>query len=122
MIVDNETGLLVLFGNLVRRLGYQVLQAEDGSDALDLLAEHTPDVLVLDLAMPGVSGFDVLRGVVAMPHLDGMRVLVLTATGPGPAPADVAFRINKWLTKPVRPDAFNAVLGSLVENADTDET
>ena len=117
LVVDNEKGLLTLFSSLVQRMGYQVLQAESGLAALGILEEQTPDLLVLDLAMPEMTGFDVLREVITMPHLDTMPVMVLTATSFGPAPDDVAHRIGAWVTKPVHPDAFYAAVRELLEGA-----
>jgi CheY-like chemotaxis protein len=115
LVVDNEKGLLTLFSSLVKRMGFQALQAENGFEALDILEQQTPDLMVLDLAMPEMSGFDVLREVITMPHLDTMSVMVLTATTIGPAPDDLAGRIGAWVTKPVRPDAFNAAVRELLE-------
>ena len=117
LVVDNEKGLLTLFSSLVQRMGYQVLQAESGLAALGILEEQTPDLLVLDLAMPEMTGFDVLQEVITMPHLDTMPVMVLTATSFGPAPDDVAHRIGAWVTKPVHPDAFYAAVRELLEGA-----
>jgi CheY-like chemotaxis protein len=117
LVVDNEKGLLTLFSSLVQRMGYQALQAESGFAALRILEKQTPDLLVLDLAMPEMTGFDVLREVIAMPHLDTMPVMVLTATSFGPAPDDVAHRIGAWVTKPVHPDVFYATVRELLEGA-----
>jgi CheY-like chemotaxis protein len=113
LVVDNEVGLLGLFSRLVQGLGYQVLEADSGMAALEILEQQVPDLLILDLAMPEVSGFDVLRRVMVMPHLERMRVMVLTAIGPGPAPDDVRSRIDAWIAKPISPDAFNAAVREL---------
>ncbi|MBN1564281.1 MAG: response regulator [Anaerolineae bacterium] len=118
LVVDNEDGLLVLFARLVQRLGCNVLQANQGQMAIDILQEQTPDLMILDLAMPQVSGFDVLRAIVDIPRLDAMRVMVLTATGPGPAPEDVNHRVDAWVTKPVLPTIFIEEVESLLGLSD----
>jgi CheY-like chemotaxis protein len=118
LVVDNEMGLLLLFGSLVRRMGYQVLQANSGTAALDLLEQQTPDLMVLDLAMPEMTGYDVLRQVMTVPRLDKMPVMVITATNLGPAPEDVAHRIGAWVTKPVRPEIYEATVRELLEGAE----
>jgi CheY-like chemotaxis protein len=115
LIVDNEEGLLLLFGRLVEHLGYDIIKADSGQMAIDILKEQTPDLLILDLAMPTVSGFDVLRFIMTEPRLDKMPVMVLTATGPGPAPSDVDRRIDRWVTKPVMPSDFSEQVRSLLE-------
>ena len=106
LIVDNEEGLLLLFGRLIERLSCDVIKADGGQAAIDILGSEMPDLLVLDLAMPEVNGFDVLQFIVDEPRLDNMRVMVLTATGPGPAPEGLDQRIDSWVTKPVLPGEF----------------
>ncbi len=115
LIVDNEQGLLTLFSSMVRRLGYFPLQANGGEAALNILDQETPSLLILDLAMPGIGGIDVLRYLADIPRLDTMPVIVVTALGPGPAPHDIAYRIAYWLTKPVHPETFMSLVRSLVE-------
>ena len=117
LVVDNEKGLLILFSSLVQRMGYEVLQAESGMAALAILEQQTPDLMILDLAMPEMTGFDVLREVITMPHLNRLPVMVLTATSFGPAPEDVKHRIGAWVTKPVHPETFNATVRELLEGA-----
>ena len=115
LVVDNEMGFLILFSSLVQRMGYRTLQANSGTAALDLLDQQTPDLMVLDLAMPEMSGYDVLRQVMTMPRLDKMPVMVLTTTNLGPASEDVAHRIGAWVTKPVRPEVFDATMRELLD-------
>lgn len=115
LIVDNEQGLLTLFSSIVRRLGYTTLQANGGAAAIDILDRTTPDLLILDMAMPGVNGVEVLRYLCGIPRLDAMPVIVVTALGPGPAPQDVAARIDCWLTKPVHPETFVSLMRELIE-------
>jgi CheY-like chemotaxis protein len=59
LIVDDEPGLLRLFVGLVERLDCETMQAEDGAAALEILDHETPDLLILDLAMPEMSGSEV---------------------------------------------------------------
>lgn len=106
MIVDDEKGLLMLFSTLIKRLGYAVVEADGGQAAIDLLREVTPDLLVLDLAMPRVSGHDVLQYVQDTQRLDDMQVMVLTALGPGAVHDSTNSRVDRWVNKPLRPDVF----------------
>lgn len=106
MIVDDEKGLLMLFSTLIKRLGYAVIEADGGQAAIDLLREVTPDLLVLDLAMPKVSGHDVLRYILDAEHLHDMQVMVLTALGPGAVHDSTNARVDRWVNKPLRPDVF----------------
>jgi CheY-like chemotaxis protein len=105
LIVDDEPGLLRLFSGLVQRLDCNPILASSGAEALDILDHETPDLMVLDLAMPQVSGIDVVRYVRQIPRLDVMRVLILTAR-PNLVPEVEALGIDAWLSKPVMPNDF----------------
>lgn len=63
----------------VEHLGHRVLQATDGAEALQVLAAEHVDMVLLDLLMPGVDGFEVLRRMGADPELNGIPVLVISA-------------------------------------------
>jgi chemosensory pili system protein ChpA (sensor histidine kinase/response regulator) len=102
LIVDDDTGLLKLFSALIRRLDCELLLAPGGSEALDILDQTTPDLIILDLAMPYVSGYEVLQYARAQPRLDQMRVLILTAR-PNLVPEVADLGIDGWLSKPIMP-------------------
>jgi CheY-like chemotaxis protein len=111
LIVDDEPGMLRLFSGLVERLNCQTIQAKDGFTALDILAQETPDLLILDLAMPEMSGTDVLRYVRKTPRLDAMKVMILTAR-PNSVPEVEALGIDCWVAKPVTPNEFLTMVES----------
>lgn len=58
---------------------HRIVEATDGRVALDLVREHRPEVVVLDVMLPGVSGLDVLRAVRSDPGLAGTRVVAISA-------------------------------------------
>jgi DNA-binding response OmpR family regulator len=113
LIVDDEPGLLRLFAGLIDRLDCRPIQACGGAAALEVLAEETPDLMILDLAMPEVSGFDVLRFVRDHARLDNMKVMILTAR-PNMVPEIEALGIDCWLSKPVMPHDFLDVVRSVL--------
>jgi DNA-binding response OmpR family regulator len=117
LIVDDEPGLLRLFAGLVERLECEAIQAHTGADAIDILDEQTPDLLILDLAMPEVSGFQVLQYVRSLPRLDKMKVMILTAR-PNLVPEIEALGIDCWVSKPVMPRDFLDVVESLLTAQD----
>jgi two-component system, OmpR family, KDP operon response regulator KdpE len=61
LVVDDEHGIRVYVGANLRRQGYDVLTAANGHEALDVARQTAPDLLVLDLAMPGLDGYGVLE-------------------------------------------------------------
>ncbi len=113
LIVDDEPGLLRLFSGLVERLECHTIQANSGAMALDMLDQTTPDLLILDLAMPEVSGYDVLQYVRSIPRLDRMKVMILTAR-PNMVPEVEALGIDCWVAKPVLPNDFLAIVDEVL--------
>ena len=61
LIVDDERDTLMLIGMALERSGYQVVKANDGPMALQLARSEKPDLIILDVMMPGMSGIDVLK-------------------------------------------------------------
>jgi len=61
LVADDQPANRVVLQRLLERAGHRLIFAEDGEAALDLLESHSPDLLVIDLHMPGLSGFDVIR-------------------------------------------------------------
>ncbi len=80
LVVDDIEWNRALIGTLLEEAGYtDVSYAVDGADALEKIAQRTPDLVILDIMMPGLDGFEVLRRLRANPDYDGLPVLVQTA-------------------------------------------
>jgi len=76
LVVDDEAGIRELVGTYLRNDGFDVDEATDGEDALELFRRHRPDLVVLDLRLPGIDGFDVLREI---RRTSAVCVIMLTA-------------------------------------------
>jgi CheY-like chemotaxis protein len=113
LIVDDEPGLLRLFAGLVERLDCHAISASGGGEAIELLEHETPDLLILDLAMPEISGYEVLRYVRNIPRLDVMKVMILTAR-PNMVPEVEALGIDCWVSKPIMPTDFLDVVDEVL--------
>lgn len=113
LIVDDELGLLNLFAGLIAQLNCKVIPASSGAMAINVLAKETPDLLILDLAMPDIDGFEVMRYVRTVPRLDVMKVMILTAR-PHLLPEIEPLGIDCWLTKPVLPRDFLGVIETML--------
>ena len=113
MLVDDERGLLELFAHLVARLDCEVISVADGNTALDMLEHVTPDLLILDLGLPGISGDEVLRYVRNVPRLAQMKVVILTAR-PHMISDVEPLGIDDWRTKPIRPQDFLAIVQKML--------
>lgn len=79
LVVDDERAILDLVRQLLLRHGYEVLTAQDGDAALNAVHDHRPDLIVLDLMLPGMDGWEVCRRIKSDPDLRSIPVLMLTA-------------------------------------------
>jgi CheY-like chemotaxis protein len=81
---------------------YEVLTAEDGFEALEVLAHATPDALILDVQMPGMSGFDLARRVRRLERLRSVPILVMTSLDDDATRAEAeAIGAHRLLAKPI---------------------
>lgn len=81
LVADDEPNILISLEFLMKREGYQVLVARDGHAALELIRRERPALVLLDVMMPGKSGFEVCQAVRADESLNGVKILMLTAKG-----------------------------------------
>jgi DNA-binding response OmpR family regulator len=79
LVADDDDDILLLITTRLRRDGFDVIQARDGDEALDLALERRPAIAVLDVGMPGLDGLEVVRAIRADDATHGMRVVLLTA-------------------------------------------
>lgn len=78
-VIDDDVELLKLMTLLLRRIGAQPTTIATGQEALDFLQAHIPNLIILDLMLPGVNGFDILRRIRSDSRFDAVPVLVLSA-------------------------------------------
>jgi len=81
LIVDDHQDSADSLGMLVRRWGHEAWSAYDGPAALALATQRKPDVVLLDLGLPGMDGFEVARRLRAIPGLEHVRIVALTGYG-----------------------------------------
>jgi DNA-binding response OmpR family regulator len=79
LVVDDEEDVRVLVARLLGAVGHEVESAADGAEALERIAQHRPDLVVLDLLLPGIDGWDVLRHLQA--EADPPPVVIVTGRG-----------------------------------------
>lgn len=81
MVVDDEIGALTLIGIMLERGGFEVLKAKDADTALANLEGETPDMIILDVMMPGINGIDLCKIIRERPETKSTPVLILSARG-----------------------------------------
>lgn len=102
LVVDDEVGALTLIGIMLERGGFEVLKARDAYAALEVLETNTPDLLILDVMMPGMNGIELCRRIREMPKMTGVPVVMLSARGdPASVDAGLEAGADDYLQKPI---------------------
>ncbi|MBN2906997.1 MAG: response regulator [Rhodobacteraceae bacterium] len=81
LLIEDEPNIIEAIRFLLSRDGWQVDTHSDGTTALEKVMEKRPDIVILDVMLPGRSGFDILRDIRADADLAALPVLMLTAKG-----------------------------------------
>ena len=81
LVADDEPGMVAMVGGYLRGKGFQVIEASDGALAWDLAHERLPDLVILDVMMPGMSGWEVCRKIKEAVSLHHTGVIMLTGIG-----------------------------------------
>ena len=107
LVVEDETSVRLAVVALLADAGYRVLQADGGARALEMVGEQPPSVVLIDLMMPEVSGWDVIQALKADPRLQRVPVVLMSGVGSALAPQEGVARI---LQKPVTGEKLLATL------------
>lgn len=116
LVADDEEDVRELVTYRLTRSGYHVIGAGDGQEAFELASQRTPDLMVLDVMMPKLDGYELTRRVRAEEALRSIPVILLTARGQE-SDVDRGFEVgaDDYLKKPFNPDELvarvRAVLG-----------
>ncbi|WP_404485659.1 Hpt domain-containing protein [Pseudomonas sp. HT11] len=101
LVVDDSVTVRKVTSRLLERNGMNVLTAKDGIDAIALLEEHTPDLMLLDIEMPRMDGFEVAIQVRNDPRLMRLPIIMITSrTGQKHRDRAMAIGVNDYLGKP----------------------
>ncbi|RYH11999.1 response regulator transcription factor [Tropicimonas sp. IMCC6043] len=101
LLVEDEPNIIEAIRFILSRDGWRVDTHADGATAVEAVRARVPDVLVLDVMLPGKSGFDILKELRASPATETLPVLMLTAKGQS-RDRELAERygVNRFMTKP----------------------
>ena len=101
LIVDDEPNIVISLEFLMKKEGFAVAVANDGDEALAMVASFNPDMLLLDVMMPKKSGFEVCEALRADPERAGLKIVMLTAKGRDTEMAKgLAIGADAYVTKP----------------------
>ena len=117
LIVDDEPSIVVPIQFLMEQQGYSVVIAENGHDALDMIYQYTPDLVLLDIMLPGIDGYEVCEIVRLNPKLRGIKIIFLTAKGREVEIAKgLALGADAYITKPFSNAELVAKVKMVLEN------
>ncbi|TDN98440.1 MULTISPECIES: response regulator transcription factor [Halomonas] len=107
LVVDDEANIVLSLEFLMQQAGFQVDTAEDGESALSRIAESPPDLVLLDVSLPDISGFDVLERLRDDPTHARLPIIMLTAHGREvEREKGLALGADDYITKPFSTQAL----------------
>jgi DNA-binding response OmpR family regulator len=123
LVVDDDLDTLTLIGLTLQRRGFAVMKALSGPEALEKLHSELPDLLIVDVMMPHMDGYDVCRTIKADPRTAHLPVVMLTAKAQTSSQLE-GFRAGAidYITKPVHPQDLVARITSVLEHVQTTHT
>ena len=117
LLIEDSRDILLLMKMELERLGYDVLTAADGVSGLQLARERPPDLIVSDVKMPGLDGYELIRNIRATPELASTPAIALTGFG---MPSDVeklrAAGFDACVSKPADPEEIFALIQKLTNS------
>ncbi len=120
MVVDDEQTILRLLSRTLEPEGYGVIVADNGRAALDLLEEHRPELVILDIMMPGLDGFQVLN---LIRQHSSVPVIMLTAKREVNTARDaLLLGVDDYVRKPFHPQELLARIRAKLRRAGTEVT
>jgi DNA-binding response OmpR family regulator len=107
LVVDDEPNIVLSLEFLMEQAGFEVVTAEDGEQALARVTDSQPDLLLLDISLPGISGFDVLERLRSEEATSGLAIIMLTAHGRDvEREKGMALGADDYITKPFSTQAL----------------
>ncbi|NES75098.1 MULTISPECIES: response regulator transcription factor [unclassified Okeania] len=118
LVVDDDLGTRLCVGDYIEISGYSVVKAENGQQALDLLEKSRPHLMITDIAMPEINGYDLVRQVRSRPIFRLLPVIFLTAhTSTEERVKGYNLGCDIYLPKPFELPELGAIVRSLLERS-----
>jgi two-component system cell cycle response regulator DivK len=118
VIEDNEANR-ILMRQILTYQGYEVLEAADGVSGLEMARERMPDLVLLDLQMPVMGGFAVIRELRKTPELSKLKVIAVTSFAmKGDREKALEAGFNEYVTKPIDTRKFVELVKNIIPNSE----
>ncbi len=116
LVVDDDARNLRLAVSVLEQAGYEVLFAEDGAEGVEAALAHAPELVLMDMQMPGMDGVSALRRLRAEPRTAALTVVALTAFAmKGDRERLLQEGFDGYLEKPIRYKEFLASVAALLQ-------
>ena len=116
LVVDDDAGNLRLAVTVLEQAGHEVLNAKGGAEGIEAALAHAPDLVLMDVQMPGLDGVSALRRLRAEPRTAALKVVALTALAmKGDRELLLAEGFDGYVQKPIRYNEFLASVAALLE-------
>lgn len=116
LIVDDEENIVISLEFLVEQAGYKLQVARNGQEALEKVATFKPDLILLDIMLPKINGFDVCRRIRQNSEWQETKIVMLTAKGREAEVAKgLALGANSYITKPFSTKALMAEIEQILK-------
>lgn len=118
LLIEDEPNIIEAISFILERDGWTVRIHSDGETALDAVTRHSPDVLILDVMLPGRSGFDILRDLRSGAATKDLPILMLTARGQSKdRELASSYGVSKFMTKPFSNSEIRETVRALADGA-----
>ena len=115
LIAEDERDIRDLIAFTLRFAGYEVVGAENGAEAVELATKENPDLILLDVRMPRLTGYDACKAIKANPALTDIPVVFLSAKGQeSEIEIGMAAGAEEYLLKPFAPDELTERVGAIL--------
>jgi two-component system phosphate regulon response regulator PhoB len=115
LVAEDDQDIRELIVLSLRFSGYDVIPAADGQQAVDLAFEEQPDLIMLDLRMPRLNGYEALEQIKARPGLEHVPVVILSAKGQdAEIQTGLDLGASQYILKPFAPDELVLKIGQIV--------
>jgi two-component system alkaline phosphatase synthesis response regulator PhoP len=105
LVVDDEPTARTMLRLILVRAGFEVFEAQDGAEALEEVKRQLPDLMILDIMMPGIDGFEVCQILRSQDETADLPIIMLSARADAESVnRGLLIGATKYLTKPVMPD------------------
>jgi two-component system response regulator VicR len=114
LVVDDEPDIVKLAKTKLVSEGFDVVVAYNGEEALEKVSVENPDLIILDVMMPRMDGWEVARRLRSMEATRDIPIMMLTARGLGEKPEEGLARVDEYFAKPFSPRELAKVVRNLL--------